>query len=86
MNPPYKIEIKKSALKELSRLPRSDLNKVIDKIQNLAQDPRPADCKKLTAEEKYRIRCGNYRILYLIEDNILMVVVVKIGHRKDVYR
>ncbi len=82
----YKIEIKKSAVKELNKLPHNDLKKIIRKIHNLADNPRPPDCKKLTGEEKYRIRSGNYRILYLIEENILTIYVVKIGHRRDVYR
>ena len=82
----YKIEIKKSAAKELNKLPLNDLKKIIRKIHNLADNPKPSDCKKITGEEKYRIRSGNYRILYLIEDNILMIYIVKIGHRRDVYR
>jgi len=82
----YKIEIKRSAVKEVERLPRKDILAVLDKIKLLADDPRPNDCKKLSGQEKYRIRCGDYRILYLIEDNILIVYVVKVGHRKDVYR
>ncbi len=82
----YKIEIKKSAIKELNKLPHNDLKKIINKIQNLADNSRPSDCKKLTSEEKYRIRSGNYRILYLIEDDILTIYVIKVGHRRDVYR
>jgi mRNA interferase RelE/StbE len=82
----YKIEFKKSASKELNNLPSNDLKKIIKKIQNLADNPRPANCKKLTGEEKYRIRGGNYRILYLIEDDVLIIYIVKIGHRRDVYR
>jgi mRNA interferase RelE/StbE len=82
----YKIEIKKSAAKELNNLPSNDLKKIIQKIQNLAENPRPHDCKKLTGEEKYRIRSGDYRILYLIEDNVLIIYVVRVGHRRDVYR
>jgi mRNA interferase RelE/StbE len=82
----YKIEIKKSAVKELNNLPVSELKRIVQKIQNLTEDPRPPGCKKLTAEEKYRIRSGNYRILYIIEDEILIIYIVKIGHRRDVYR
>jgi mRNA interferase RelE/StbE len=69
----YKIEVKKSALKELNNLPNKDLKKIIRKIRNLADNPRPSDCKKLSGEEKYRIRSGNYRILYLIKDDILYI-------------
>ena len=82
----YKVEIKKSAVKEIERLPRGDLKAVLDKINSLADNPRPHDCKKLSGQEKYRVRCGNYRILYSIEDDVLVVFVVKVGHRKDVYR
>lgn len=82
----YRIEIKKSAVKEIENLPRKELQKVLSKIASLAENPRPNDCKKLSAEEKYRIRCGNYRILYSIADDVLTVFVVKVGQRKDVYR
>ncbi len=82
----YKVEIKRSAVKEIERLPRKEIRIVLDKIKALADDPRPSDCKKLSGQEKYRVRCGNYRILYLIEDAILIVYIVKVGHRKDVYR
>lgn len=82
----YKIEIKKSAVKELNNLQKNDLLKIVRKIQNLADNPRPHDCKKLSGEEKYRIRSGNYRILYLIEDDVLIIYIVKIGHRRNVYR
>jgi mRNA interferase RelE/StbE len=82
----YRIEIKKTAVKELNNLPPNDLKKIIQRIHNLADDPRPRGCKKLTGEEKYRIRSGNYRILYMIEDDVLVIYIVKIGHRRDVYR
>lgn len=82
----YKVEIKRSAVKEIESLHRKDLRAVLDKIAFLSENPRPHDCKKLSGQEKYRIRCGDYRILYSIEDDILVVYVVKVGHRKDVYR
>jgi len=81
----YKIEIKKSATKEIERLPRSILKRVLEKIQSLSEAPRPSGCKKLTADEKYRLRVGDYRILYSIEDDILVIYVVKVAHRKKVY-
>jgi mRNA interferase RelE/StbE len=81
----YKIEIKKSAQKELKNLPDKALKKVIEKIGSLVTNPRPAGCKKLSGDEKYRIRIGNYRVLYSIEDEILVIFIVKVGHRKDVY-
>lgn len=82
----YRVEIKKSAVKEIEHLPRRDIKAVLEKIESLSENPRPHDCKKLSAQEKYRVRCGNYRILYSIDDDILIVFVVKVGHRKDVYR
>ena len=82
----YKIEIKKSAVKEIKHLPGRDMKAVLAKITSLAENPRPHDSKKLSGQEKYRVRCGGYRILYSIEDAVLIVYVVKVGHRKDVYR
>ena len=82
----YRIEIKKSAIKELNTIPREDLKKIALKIGSLSDNPRPKGCVKLSGMERYRIRQGNYRILYSIDDEILDVYVVKIGHRKEVYR
>ena len=82
----YRIEIKRSAGKELERLPAGDKRRVITRIRSLAQDPRPPGAKKLSGEEKYRIRQGNYRILYEIYDEIITVVVVRIAHRREAYR
>ncbi|MFC1479648.1 type II toxin-antitoxin system RelE/ParE family toxin [Planctomycetota bacterium] len=82
----YNLEIKRSAVKELNKIPRKDLKKIIKRIKSLADDPRPADCVKLSGDEKYRIRQGNYRILYSIHDTILIVCVVRIAHRKDAYK
>jgi mRNA interferase RelE/StbE len=82
----YRIVIKKSAAKEIERLNKQDKIRVIARIRKLAFDPRPAGSKKLSSQEKYRIRQGRYRILYKIEDNELIITVVKVGHRKDVYK
>jgi mRNA interferase RelE/StbE len=82
----YRIEVKRSAAKELSRIPKRDLLLVIARIQSLADNPRPPGSVKLTGEEKYRIRQGSYRILYTVEDDVLTVHVVKVAYRKDVYR
>jgi len=81
----YKIEIKKSAAKEIRKLPKNDINRIVEKIQMLGSDPRPSGCKKLSGDEKYRIRIGTYRILYSIHDNKLVIFIVKVGHRKDIY-
>ena len=82
----YKIEFKKSAVKELNSIPKKDLIKIISRINNLADDPRPKGSVRLTSREQYRIRQGNYRILYSIEEDRLVIFVVKIAHRKNVYK
>jgi len=82
----YKIEFKKSAVKELKSIPKKDLKKFLSKINNLSDNPRPNGSVKLTSREQYRIRHGNYRILYSIEDDLLVIFVVKIAHRQDVYK
>ena len=82
----YKIEFKKSAIKELYSIPKKDLRKIISKIEMLADDPRPHGSIKLTGKEQYRIRHGNYRVLYSIEDETLIIYIVKIGHRRVIYK
>lgn len=82
----YSIEIKKSAAKEIEDLPPADRRRVVERIGTLAEDPRPAGCEKLAGGERYRVRQGDYRIVYSVEDERLVVWVVKVGHRRDVYR
>ena len=82
----YKVLIKPSAIKELNKIPKKDISKITDRIQALAIDPRPSGCEKLTAQNAYRIRQGVYRIVYSIEDDSLIIVVIKIGHRRNVYK
>ena len=82
----YRILIKPSAVKELEALPRKDRQRAASRIQGLARTPRPAGCEKLSGSDRYRVRQGNYRIIYSIEDVELVVLVVRIGHRRDVYR
>ena len=82
----YSIEFKKSATKELNSLPNKEIKKILNSINQLIQNPRPINSKKLSASERYRIRVGDYRILYEIKDQILIVYIIKIAHRKDVYR
>lgn len=82
----YKIRVKQSAEKELRKLSKKELIKILDKIEDLSDNPHPVGSIKLTNEEKYRIRVGNYRVLYKVEDDILTVFVVKVGHRKQIYR
>ncbi len=82
----YKIVFRRSVLKDLGPIPKKDVKRILLAIESLAENPRPPQCHKLSGEEKYRLRCGLYRILYSIEDDKLIVCVVKVGHRKDVYR
>ena len=82
----YRLEVKRSASKEIAALPKADCQRVVAKIQLLASDPRPHGCEKLSGAEKYRIRQGNYRILYEIDDSSRLVIIVKVGNRKEVYR
>ena len=81
----YRIVIKKSAAKEIERIAKNDRIRIIEKIKSLAQNPHPTGSKKLSGQEKYRMRQGNYRILYQIIDDELIINVVKVGHRQDVY-
>jgi len=82
----YSIVFKASAAKELHAIPKRDLQRILDRIGSLAADPRPLGSEKLSGQERYRIRQGNYRIIYSIEDVQLTVWVVKVGHRREVYR
>ena len=82
----YALRIQSAALKQLSKLPRDIRTRVQSAIDTLADDPRPPGVKKLKGEENgYRIRVGDYRVLYSIFDDVLLVEVVRIGDRKDVY-
>lgn len=83
----YKILISASAEKALKKMPAKDVGRIVSAVQDLAREPRPLGCKKLAGEElAYRIRIGSYRVIYEIHDKILLVTVLKIGHRKQVYR
>ena len=82
----YKVVIERRAYKELDRLPRPVLARIIKSINSLSINPRPDGVKKLFAENGWRIRIGDYRVLYSIEDKKKMVVVYRIKHRGDVYR
>lgn len=82
----YSVSLKRSVLKDLEPLPTRDRQRIMERIGALAEDPRPHGCEKLSALERYRIRVGDYRIVYAIEDEALVVWVVRLGHRRDVYR
>lgn len=82
----YEVRLRKSVGKDLDPIPKRDVQRIVAAIASLAANPRPPQAQKLTGSEKYRIRCGIYRVLYEIQDDVLVVCVVKVGHRKDVYR
>jgi mRNA interferase RelE/StbE len=82
----YRLLIKPSAAKELEGLPEKDRRRVVTRMRSLADQPRPSGCEKLTGHDLFRVRQGKYRILYEVQDHDLVVIVFKIGHRRDVYR
>lgn len=82
----YRIEVKKSAQKELLQIPFLYNKKIIEAIDNLAINARPDGCKKLKGSDAYRIRVADYRIVYTIKDVIQLIEIQRIGHRKDVYK
>jgi mRNA interferase RelE/StbE len=83
----YNVRLKRSAEKDLRRIDKSRVPGIIAAIEKLEEDPRPAGCRKLVSSDtSYRIRVGDYRVLYLIEDSVCVVEVERVRHRKDVYR
>ena len=83
----YSVRIKKSPLMELESIAiKADRQRIAQRISSLADNPRPPGCQKLSGRERYRIRQGNYRILYTIGDAELVVFIIRVGHRKEVYR
>lgn len=82
----YSILFRRSVLKDLEVVPKKDVQRIMEAIRALAVDPRPPQSQKLSGREQYRLRQGAYRILYAIQDDVLIVTVVKVGHRREVYR
>ena len=81
----YRIELRPAAAHALKKIPRRDQDRIRGAITLLAEDPRPPASRALSGRPGYRVRVGDYRILYTIDDGVLLVVVVTIGHRRDVY-
>ena len=81
----YELVFKKSVAKDLRAFPKRDVKRILERIRALADDPRPPGCEKVSGSERYRVRQGAYRIVYEIEDARLVVLIVKIGHRGDIY-
>jgi mRNA interferase RelE/StbE len=83
----YKVSIKRSAVKEIEAIPqKKERQRIIHRIGQLADDPRPPGVQKLSGQNKYRLRQGSYRIIYAIEDKELIVMIVKVGQQKNVYK
>jgi len=82
----YELVFKKSVAKDLRDFPKRDVQRLMQRIRSLADEPRPAGCEKLSGLERYRVRQGAYRIVYEVHDGRLIVLIVKVGHRRDVYR
>ena len=82
----FRLVFKKSVAKDLRDLPKKDVSRILKCFDVFTEDPRGQGCEKLTGQDRYRVRQGSYRIIYEIQDDVLVVVVVKVGHRRDVYR
>lgn len=83
----YRVELTRSAEKDLRRIDKSRVATIYAGLESLSDDPRPPGVKKLSgADRTYRIRIGDYRVVYEIEDEVLLVLVIRVAHRKDVYR
>lgn len=83
----YRIEIKRSAAKALKKIPKANRKSIVDKIDSLAETPPNPDTTKMKGNNPFhKVRVGDYRIVYEIQEDVLVILVVKIGHRKDIYR
>lgn len=82
----YKLSFKKSVAKDFRAIPNQDVVRILERIEQLKENPRPIGCEKLSRQERYRVRQGLYRIIYEVVDETLIVIVVKVGHRKHVYK
>ena len=82
----YELRFKPSVAKDLRDIPQADVRRILARIDTLRDDPRPPGSEKLSAQERYRLRQGNYRILYTVADAEVVVEIVKVGHRREIYR
>jgi mRNA interferase RelE/StbE len=83
----YQIRWKGSAARELKKLPQTTIQRVLDTVEALSVAPRPHGARRLVGtEHTYRLRVGDYRIVYTVEDDVLLVHIIRVGHRRDVYR
>lgn len=84
--PTYEVQVRPAAIRALRRIAHADRDRIQAAIGLLAEDPRPPNSRRLTGRPAYRVRVGDYRIIYTIDDGALVIVVVTLGHRRDVYR
>ena len=82
----YELVFKKSVSKDLRRLPKKDVARILKRINALSENPRPPGCEKLSGQERYRVRQGVYRIVYAISDQLLCVTIVMVDHRSEIYK
>lgn len=82
----YRLLIKRSVAKDFRAIPKKDVQRILKRIPNLADEPRPDGCEKLTDQERYRVRQGSYRVVYEIKDDMLVIIVGKVAHRSEAYR
>jgi mRNA interferase RelE/StbE len=82
----YELRIKESVAKDLRRIPAKDIERILQRIESLHAQPRPVGCEKLSSLERYRLRQGDYRIVYEILDNEFIIIVVKVSHRRSAYK
>ena len=82
----YRIELRRKVQRDLDRLPKADFETVINAIKDLANSPRPRGMEKIKTTGLWRIRQGDYRIVYSIDDNQKLVIILRVGHRREIYR
>ena len=82
----FELRFKPSVAKDLRGIPKTEVRRLLKRIEALGDDPRPAGCEKLTGRDLYRIRQGAYRIVYSVDDAAVVIQVIKVGHRREVYR
>ena len=82
----FQVILSKSVQKELDRLPDEIANRILARLAGLETNPRPADVKKLKGRDAWRIRIGDYRVIYEIHDRVLQIIVITVGHRREIYR
>ena len=82
----FEIRFKESVARDLRQLPNRDIERILKRIHKLQKEPRPTGCEKLSTQERFRVRQGNYRIIYEVDDENQIVIVYKVGHRREVYK